>query len=1049
MNRPPLSRLWLPLLGLPLSFAFPADDAPPPVAAAAAVFFEKEVRPILVHRCQDCHGVEKQKGGLRADHIGHLMAGGDNGPALVPGKPEASPLMEAVRHTNDSFKMPPKEKLPDAEIAVLEKWIRMGAPWPEAGAQKGAVSKDGFTQEQRSHWAFRPVAKVAPPQAGGTWARGEIDRFIARKHTEMKLAPAPEADRRELVRRLYFDLHGLPPTQAQSDAFARSQEPRAYEQLVDELLDSPRYGERWAQHWLDLVRYAESDGYNVDFYRPSVWPYRDYVIQSLNNDKPYDQFVREQIAGDEIAPENPDVLIATAFYRHPVYEYNLRDVRGQWDVILTDMTDTTGELFLGLSMGCARCHNHKFDPILQKDYYALRAFLTPVRWRDDLTLAAPEERKAYEVQSARWEAATADVRARIDVLTRPHVDQVVERWRVSFPQDLQAMMYKPAAHRSGLEKQLAGLCERQLEYARSTANPAATLKTDEQKAQYKALQEELRKLDSLKPRPLQEAFVVTDAGPDAPPNMLKTRRGEQEILPGFLTILDPRPPHITPTATSTGRRKALAEWITRPDNQLTTRVIVNRVWQYHFGRGIVGTASEFGTLGQPPTHPELLDYLAAQFVAGGWRLKPLHRAILLSATYRQTARREPDLATAAIDPSNHYLWRFHPRRLDAEEVRDALLAVSGELDPRAGGPATDGNGTRRSIYTMKKRNSPNELLRALDMPGGFASTAERQSTTTPAQALQLINGDWLAARAGTLASRVRRVEDAWLAVLGRSPGPQEKTAAEAFLRQRVQAATPIVAVKEEAAPASLGFKGGTSRERVLVETEEREGDEFTVEAVVNLRSIDPNAELRTLASRWDGGKDRPESFGWSIDVTGVKSRYKPRHLLMQLVGYDENANIGYQVVASTLHLEMGRRYHLAARVSSSRRQVAFTLRDLDSPAAPMQASVVPLDRLTKLSQGTSPIVIGGLAKRTLARQWDGQIEALRVVGGTLADGGLTPDAEKWGEGLVIWRATAPPDPKFVWSGADTSAAGENDPQRQAMNDLCLALLNSNEFFYLH
>lgn len=1045
-----MSRWRLLSLFLSLTCAILQASAADDASRGAAVFFEKEVRPILANRCYGCHGEKKQKGGLRTDHIGYLKTGGDTGPALVPGKPEDSPLMEAVRHTQEGFKMPPREKLPDAEIGVLEKWIKMGAPWPEETGRKVVITEGGFTKEQRQFWSFQPLAKVTPPPVGGNWVRNEIDRFVAQKHAELKLAPAPEADRRELVRRLYFDLHGLPPTQAQSDAFVQSQDPKAYENLIEELLASPRYGERWAQHWLDLVRYAESDGYNVDFYRPSVWPYRDYVIRSLNDDKPYDQFVREQVAGDEIAPEDPEVLIATAFFRHPVYEYNLRDVRGQWDVILTDMTDTTGELFLGLSMGCARCHNHKFDPILQKDYYALRAFLTPVHWRDDLKLAAPEAKKAYESQLAKWEAATAEVRGKIDALTRTHVDKVVKVWRVSFPEDLQAMTLKPAEKRNELEKQLAGLCERQLEYARNTANPASALKTDEQKAQYKALQEELNKFDVLKPKPLPDAFVVTDAGPEAPANTLKTRKGEQEIAPGFLTIIDPKPPQITPTATSTGRRKALAEWLTRPDNQLTTRVMVNRVWQYHFGRGLVSTASEFGKLGEPPTHPGLLDYLAAKFVTDGWRLKPLHRAILLSATYRQTARREPDETVAKIDPSNRYLWRFHPRRLDAEEVRDALLAVSGELDTKAGGPATDGNGSRRSIYTMKKRNSPNELLRVLDMPGGFTSTAERQSTTTPTQALQLINGDWLSARASKLASRMKGVDDAWLAVLGRPPDVEEKVAAEAFLKKRIeaaQAAPEDIPTKGEA--AATDFKGNTPRERLLVETDEKEGDEFTVEAVVSLRSIDLNAELRTLVSRWDGSKDKPESFGWSIDVTGVKSRYKPRHILMQIVGYDENANIGYQVVASTLHMEVGRRYHLAARVSVPRRNVTFTLRDLDTPGAGVQSSVVPLDSLSKLSQGSSPIVIGGLSKRTLTRQWDGQIEALRVVSGCLSDDALTADAKKWDGGLVLWRATDLPNTKFVWSGADTQAAGENDPARQAMNDLCLALLNSNEFFYLH
>ncbi|MCF7789324.1 MAG: PSD1 and planctomycete cytochrome C domain-containing protein [Prosthecobacter sp.] len=1043
---------WLSLssLALGLGGGVPAL-ASNGVQPAAATFFEKEVRPILVNRCFDCHSSTKQKGGLRVDHLGYLKTGGDTGPALVPGNPEGSALMEAVRYANKDFQMPPKQKMPDAEIAVLEKWIQMGAPWPEDASKKVVVTEGGFTEEQRNYWFFKPVAKVSPPMAGGKWPRNDIDRFIAEKQAEWKLTPAPEADRHELVRRLYFDLHGLPPTKQQIDAFVNDKAPHAYERLVDELLASPRYGERWAQHWLDLVRYAESDGYNADAYRASVWPYRDYVIKSLNDDKPYDQFVREQLAGDEIAPDDPNVLVATAFMRHPVYEYNLRDVRGQWDTILTDMTDTTGELFLGLSMGCAHCHNHKFDPILQKDYYRLRAFLAPVNWRDDMTLATPAEKKAFAEQQAQWEAATAEIRAKINTLTEPAIHELVEVWRVSFSEDLQAMTHKPADQRDALEKQLAGLCERQLEYARTTFNPTTHLKSDKAREEYKALQEELKKFQHLKPKPLLPAFVVTDAGPAAPATTLKTRKGGQEIKPGFLSIVDPRLPQIKPTQTSTGRRKALADWITRPDNQLSTRVIVNRVWQYHFGRGIVATASEFGRLGELPTHPELLDDLTSKFVAGGWHLKPLHREIMLSATYRQTARREPDGTAAKVDPSNRFLWRFHPRRLDAEQVRDALLAVSGELETKPGGPAGDGNGPRRSIYTMKKRNSPNELLRALDMPAGFTSASERQSTTTPTQALQLFNGDWLLSRARKLASRVAGIDDAWLAVFGRPPTDEERGTAESFLKKRMGKATAAHAHAEAAASGASdgGFKINSPHERLLVKSSEKEGDEFTVEAVVKLDSIDSNAELRTLVSRWDGGKGSLESFGWSIDVTGQKSRYKPRHILMQIVGEDENANIGYQVVPASIHIEVGRRYHLVARVSSARHNVTFTVRDLDTPGAVVQSTVAPLDPLSKISQGASPVVLGGLSKRMPTRQWDGRIEALRIVPGCLADHALNADPAKWNAGFVVWNAADPPSPQFTWSGAGSRDSEENDPFRQAMSDLCQVLLTSNEFFYLY
>ena len=359
--------------------AFAAEDE---TRRALDKFFENEVRPILSNRCFECHGEKKQKGGLRADHIGYLKTGGDTGPALVPGKPEESPLIEAIRYKKSDFQMPPKEKLPDAEVAILEKWIQLGAPWPEAVGGGVVVIEGGFTEEQRKFWCFQPLANPKPPQLSGNWARTEIDRFIAQKHAELQLTPAPEADAREFVRRATMDLHGLPPTTEQLASFLSDSSPQARARFIDGLLASPHYGERWGQHWLDLVRYAESDGYNADEFRPAVWPYRDWVIKSLNEDKPYNQFVREQLAGDEIAPENPEVLIATSYLRNPVYEWNQADVRGQWDIILTDITDTTGELFLGLSFGCARCHNHKFDPILQKDYFRLRAFFAPVQWRE-------------------------------------------------------------------------------------------------------------------------------------------------------------------------------------------------------------------------------------------------------------------------------------------------------------------------------------------------------------------------------------------------------------------------------------------------------------------------------------------------------------------------------------------------------------------------------------------------------------------------------------------------------------------------------------------
>jgi hypothetical protein len=911
------------------------------------------------------------------------------------------------------------------------------------------LSEGGFTEEQRKFWCFQPLADPRPPGVLEGWARTPVDLFIAQKHRELGLTPAPAADAAEFVRRATMDLHGLPPTREQLEAFGADTRPDARERLVDALLESPRYGERWAQHWLDLVRYAESDGYNADEYRPSVWPYRDWVIESLNADKPYDRFVREQLAGDEIAPQDPRVLIATSYLRNPVYEWNQVDVRGQWDLILTDITDTTGEVFLGLSFGCARCHNHKFDPILQKDYFRLRAFFAPLQWRDDMKLATAEEKAEHAERQARWEEATSVVRARMAQIAEPLVKKSEAGAFKRFNPELQEMMRRAAPERAPLERQLVNLCERQMRRARRLTDPSKSLKSEEAKAEYKALQDELKGFEELAPKPLPEAFVATDVGPEAPATTFKTRKGEQEVQPGFLTLLEPGDAAIQPVGASTGRRTALANWIVRPDNPLSTRVIVNRVWQYHFGRGLAASSSDFGKLGEPPTHPELLDWLARWFVAQGWSLKKLHREIMLSAAYGQTARRPPPPEALRLDPGNRYLWRFTPRRLDAEQVRDGMLAASGELVLKAGGPSEDANGFRRSIYTIKKRNNQNELLRSLDAPAGFASTAERQSTTTPTQALLLLNGDWLLARAQKLASKVEGIDQVWETVLGRAPSLRERETAEAFLTKRLGGPDkPVLVQAGKPEPPGL-FREKSAHERLLAEGAVREGDEFSIEAVCRLDSVDAAAAVRTLASRWTGSKDSIEAYGWSLGVTGEKSRFKPRNLVVQLVGEDENSNIGYEVVASNLRLELGRRYHVTATISCAERTVHFSLRDLDTPGAVVQTVSVSHSLRGKLGLGSASLVVGGLGKRNPPHQWDGFIEAFRLVEGRLPQAAGPSAPEAWGPSLLVWKA-ADTDSGTAWSWAgEGKAAAAADPRREAYADLCQMLLNSNEFLYLH
>ncbi len=1042
-----LSLLLLSGLVAP-AFAAPATDAD--AKRAAMQFFENEVRPLLVKRCYECHGEKKQKGSLRVDNIAYLTKGGDSGPALVAGDLEKSLIIEAVRYHNEEVAMPPKEKLADKEIAVLEKWVKIGAPWPESEAGRVAIDEFGFTEDDRKFWSFQPLTNPQPPEVEGKWARNDIDRFVAKKHAELGLKPAPEADRHELVRRLYFTVHGLPPTREQTEAFVNSTDPQAYDKLVDELLASPRYGERWAQHWLDLVRYAESDGYNQDAPRPAAWPYRDYVIKSLNADKPYDQFVREQLAGDEMDPKNPDVLVATSYLRNPIYEYNQRDARGQYEVVLTDMTDNAGEVFMGLSMGCARCHDHKFDPILQKDYYRLRAFFAPVRWRDDMKLATDEEKAAFATANAKWEEATKDIRAQMDEITEPMIQRAMNNAFERFQADIRAMVAKKPEERSPQDWQFGYFCERQMNYERERFDPMKSIKKEDVKAKYLALVEELKKFDAIKPKPLINAFVATDATAKGPPNMLKTRKGETDIPPGFLTMLEPGEPEIKPMANSTGRRSALAAWLTRKDNQLSTRVITNRVWHYLLGRGIVETPNDFGVLGEDPSHPELLDFLTQKFLAGGWKLKGLQREILLSATFRQTAHIAVPAVAAKTDPANKFLWRFNPHRLDAEQVRDAMLAASGELDLTEGGPSGDGNGLRRSIYTTKRRNSQNELLRSLDAPAGFASTSERQSTTTATQALLLVNGDWTQARARKLADQVYSIEDAWNYALGRGPTKKEAGMAEAFIEKRLKekAVAPKPETEAQIA-AACEFKENTPQERLIARGVDETGDEFTVEAIAKLNSVDTAASVRTIASHWTGGKENTESFGWSIGVTGEKSRFKPRNLIIQMVGEDENRNTAYEPVASDLRLELGVTYHIVVKVSCAKHEVTFRVQQVDKPNAPVMTSVAQHAVRTGLARGAAALVIGGVHKRAPSHHWDGRIEAARIVRGLLPDEALTAKEETWtGPALVTWNAKNGPGDNLSWANAEGQAEPV-DPKKQALVDLCHVLLNANEFFYLH
>lgn len=1054
-------------------------------------FFESKVRPLLASKCVTCHNGEKQKGELRLDSLDGMLQGGESGAAVVPGKPDESLLIDAINYT--SFEMPPTGQLSPESIEVLTRWVKMGAPWPEADSNLIRTSDKTFTDEDRKWWAIQPVADPAVPAAGEGWARNEIDRFVARKLEEAGLQPAPEADRYELVRRAYFDLHGLPPTPQQVAAFVNDDRPDAWQRLIRELLASPRYGERWAQHWLDVVRFAESDGYNEDAFRPGAGAYRDYVIRSLNDDKPYNQFVREQLAGDEINPDDPDVFIGTSYLRLGIYEWNQRNARMHWDIIVNEMTRVTGEAFLGIGIGCAQCHDHKFDPILQKDYYGLQAFLSSVSWPLDRQLATKEEIDAYREKQQAWEEATEAIRAEMDELTKGAFASNQKFIVGQFPEDIQAIYNKPEAEKTTYEKQLSYLVFRQAHRAAASFDHEKSLKSKpEQLKRYQELKEELTKFDALKPQPLPDAFVATDVGTEPAPTYLMTRTTTEEVQPSFLALLCDEKPQITPTATTTGRRTALADWLVREKNPLSTRVIVNRVWQRHFSKGIVPTPNDFGTLGEPPSHPELLDWLTSRFLEEGWRIKPMHELIMNSAAYRQTARREPSPQEGNVDPTNRLLWRFPPQRLDAEEVRDAQLAVSGELQQRDGGESVAGTSPYRSVFVKKMRNRPDEMLRGFDAPLGFESASERIATTTPLQSLLLVNGKWSLERSRAFAKRLlgdkRKltaddIRQAYQLAYGRAATDAEVQGALAFIEAqaaRIDGSTPTPTPAADKFPnetglrpitqyfgsakdfqlgeKSLWIQPGSRFERLHVQQAESPGDQFTVEAIVNLDRIYDDASVNTLLSRWNGGT---KSSGWNLGVTSQKSAYHPQNFIVQLVGRTFQDEPAYEVVASGLTYPLGKPVYLAAAISATPSPdnptsgyVKFYLQDLSDPNAKLQTATVETSVVSQIQNPALKIIAGG--RDAVGHLWDGQLARLTVSHGALPQEQLLIGADFANSKRILdWTFNGSdgehPAPQTAWlrEPPQTNPADASNKMLGAVTDFCQALFNSNEFLYLH
>src|SRR6476646_1222093 len=512
------------------------------------------------------------------------------------------------------------------------------------------AESDIFTPAQRSFWSLQPVKKSPVPAVKNEqWVKTPIDSFVMAKLEEASIQPNAPADRLTLLRRATIDMTGLPPTQEEIQQFLSDKSANAWEKVVDRLLASPAYGERWARHWLDVARYADSNGFKADETRPNIWRYRDYVIDAFNTDKPYDRFIKEQIAGDELYPGDPDALVAMGFNRHWIDETNAAALFTRRQETLDDMTVATGEAFLGLTFGCARCHNHKFDPILQKDYYRLQAFFSNTSFGDGpLPLKDPALRQKYDVQKAAWEEKTKDIRAEMNKILEPLRAAKLKSGSNTFEEEVKAAIMMDPAKRDPFQAMMFHTAEPRVTFDEEPdARTLRTLKGDSA-TRYADLKKQLAAFDSLRPAPLPQGQFMIDIGPKAPPTYV-LRGGNfalkgEEVQPGFLSILDPTDAKVTALPNSTGRRTALAAWLTDPKNPLVARVMVNRIWHYNFGKGIVATPGDFGRMGSRPTHPELLDYLAANFVDNGWSIKKLQRQILLSNTYQQSADVQPKAA---------------------------------------------------------------------------------------------------------------------------------------------------------------------------------------------------------------------------------------------------------------------------------------------------------------------------------------------------------------------------------------------------------------------
>jgi len=863
----------------------------------------KDVMATLEAKCFQCHGAALKMGNLDLRSRASMLKGGDKGPALIPGNAAQSLLIHRVTGTvGPKMPMPPVPALTDREVADLKEWINQGAPSTDTVAPPPpSVSSDYkervISDQDRQWWAFKKPVHSAPPKVtDARWAKNPIDAFVKRAMDAKGLTPAPQADRATLIRRAYLDVIGLLPSPAQLDEAMKDASPKWFEAMVEKLLASPHYGERWGRYWLDVVRYADSSGFEHDRDLPTAWRFRDYVIQSFNQDKPYDRFLVEQLAGDELDEPTFDSLTATAYYRvgprvrfrekdNPFYRYDYLD----------DMVRTTFQGFMGLSVHCARCHDHKFDPITRKDYYrSVAMFFGHVNY--DHPLLPKEQAQEWERKTREVVYAVEPLKKEVAKIEAPYRKAQFEANLKRLPEEVQAAIRVPVEQRTAGQKLLAAQFERNTNAGDGDPNfigddPALALITTaaqrtpnvadeapkkgagggnliklsaEDHQRRAALLEKIAVLEAqMPPNPhavegIRDGdFRLAPDGPGDEPSPGKTYRPEYPDLgkaflpapgmkyevpwvrfganglvveddnkapvvePGFLTVLTngvapavAKPPK-RDDYVSSGRRRALAEWIASPDNPLTARVFVNRLWYWHFGRGLVATPGNFGKMGVVPSHPELLDWLATEFVKQGWSMKQMHRLIMNTETYKM-ASAFYEAGNAEKDPENTHLWRYPVRRLDAEVMRDVILSASGQINLRAGGPpffpsipqsvrdgyrqgkwlmTKEGPDTwRRSVYSYWKRGMKYPMFDVHDQPDQNVTTEKRNITTVPTQALTLLNNEFVLIQARHLAERVmtesgsgdaaEQVNALYRIALGRAPAARELAGQVAFLTKQ-------------------------------------------------------------------------------------------------------------------------------------------------------------------------------------------------------------------------------------------------------------------------